>query len=504
MSAVSDRNYIREGWTASIKEIPEDARCGCSGCVELCEASRVDSQQQGSYAKVQWASMFAKKLLKPTISDETFRTWYACDPVRDIVQSIFDFVSSGNSGVCTEVNKVLSDLCKQQGGMSSLTLPRNYVAYDASAAVCRLTEAYSKTGLDVTDRVNCSVLPDVNLVWVYIPSADFVSRGVEDLLVNIGPRLFKRFEVQKSFDAVRIVARSIKITRDVDEVPKSLTSFSGSTPTRYRALPVIADESDDKAATVSAWAKAVFHGQADLAALAYVSQSHAIQKLINLVDVRLDLSKCGFSGIKAVAAVASIAKSDPSNLFLTWALLALKDYVGGNENLTTEEMFDRCLEGRTKGKLVSYLSNRTTLSCFSSWMKNCNDVSPKKAYRLDHHMFLWTLRSVNKPCVMGYGPVTVGSETYSGGRLERLQDRLKWDEFNELVIRPVTGYVLSDQWSNWEEFLGCRDVNVVWAFVGAKNEEGQQGLTALQQVASTSFDDILDCVGRLARRRKHF
>ena len=131
------------------------------------------------------------------------------------------------------------------------------------------------------------------------------------------------------------VAKSVKVTRDSNEIPaKSRVAGGGKSVIRLRALPVIVNEDNEKEATVTSWAEELFDGRSDVAALAYVPPCHAIQSFINLVDIGLGLSAKGFSGIKAVAAVASLANcegipSQLSALFNSLSMQALKDYVGG-------------------------------------------------------------------------------------------------------------------------------------------------------------------------------
>ena len=102
--------------------------------------------------------------------------------------------------------------------------------------------------------------------------------------------------------------------------------------------------------------------------------------------------------------------------------------------------------------------------------------------------------------VIGYGPIKVGRETYMGGGMYHLYDHLKWKEFNERVILPTTGYVLSSKWPNWENFLRDTKKDDVWAFVGKLIKEDKLKLKPLSRVASTvTIADIDARVRHLAK-----
>ena len=100
--------------------------------------------------------------------------------------------------------------------------------------------------------------------------------------------------------------------------------------------------------------------------------------------------------------------------------------------------------------------------------------------------------------VIGYGPVQVGCEHYTGGETYQLYDHLKWDDFNQCVVLPITGYVLSHEYSSWEDFLQRGNKDEVWKFVGSMSGS----LNALSNVESTAIADIDGCVRKLANNVK--
>ena len=194
-------------------------------------------------------------LIKPMTTDKAMI--YACEAIPHEIGSIYEFVCKGSSGVCIEVGKILSEFERSENGKTDayklLMAGRSGkdIHYDASFVIETLIKACSKkkdksvgdedaNDDDDDDKTLASDTIGKNLVWLYIPSAEILYEEINSNLRdgNISRQEFKRFEKQQCFDALKKVAKSVKVTRDANEIPaKSCVAQGGNRSLDFALFP---------------------------------------------------------------------------------------------------------------------------------------------------------------------------------------------------------------------------------------------------------------------------
>lgn len=413
---VSFVNSVTESMSEDDISKSEFGHCQCKECKKMYQGVKDNNLSKDYYIKLQLGRYLAKTLFEPMIGDKAMLC--ASAALEHVVSSVYDCVCNWSTK-CIEVSKILSDLRNHDNALeapqtstciSSDSRKRAYDTiktfrskknehFDAAHAIFQMLEMKIKESSDDEDEEMEN--EDDLIIWLYLKDRESVSRRVLDFIKKkaMSPEEFKRFEHPECFEAVKILAANIKVSRSVRDIP---TRTEPSSTTRFLAIPVSADK--DKAESrkiIAQRANKYFGGDKNVAALTFIPTSSALQMLTNLVDTKYGLTVMGYSGVKSVAAaVSSRAEDTVTNDLLTrLGDEALRNFVqekrGTTTGLTTERMFLVVLGDGFEGSLADNLSNSITLNHIILWAKK-HEVSEDFIKRLEHFLVVRHMEKMDR------------------------------------------------------------------------------------------------------------
>nr|BDX26776.1 MAG: immediate-early protein [White spot syndrome virus] len=402
--------------------------CDCKGCTKLMASVEATSDQgrktklSRKYARVHWAKMFAEKLFKMMIKEQSMM--YACSAVPDEIGAIYAFVTGNNAGVCSRVSTILSDLGTECGNKAEYAFLKEG----------KHMKSASYDALQVINNTDLTPEQSSMFMWFYVPndaleeagkifhqSFSFSNSYTGGGLLSLDE--YKRFEFGQCFDFIKKLVSCLKITRNVEDVLLETSKTSN----RYFAIPVFCGSDDQKEVLREELASDLFGGREDVAEMMFIDLETVIQKLGTLYDVRLSLPEGGYAAIKSVCAAASWAAScevpsNTSNMILSIAKMAFTKYYQ-EQNSSSETDLDiilpSILEGTADGEIENNLSGVVFLRCLITW---ANKIGVDKNFtnKLEHFL---ALRILTKA---GDSKIGEKYETFPVRRLDLSEKDLKY------------------------------------------------------------------------------